>query len=132
MAGLTVAVMTDETGWHTRQLQSALRARGCVGRCVDLADCRIDTTRSAHGLVIPGFGRDLPDAVIVRGIAGGTFEAVTTRLGFLHALEALRVPVYNDPRAIERAVDKAATSLLLHQAAVPTPPRAIWRASCRR
>ncbi|WP_085315712.1 ATP-grasp domain-containing protein [Derxia lacustris] len=121
-AGLRVAIMTDETGWHTAKLQKALRARGHEGRCVDLADCRIDTTRSAHGLVIPGFGRELPDAVLVRGIAGGSFEAVTTRLGFLHALVALGVPVYNDPRAIERAVDKAATSLLLHQAAIPTPP----------
>ena len=44
----TVAIMTDETGWHTRQLQAALRARGCIGRCVDLADCRIDTTAAWH------------------------------------------------------------------------------------
>jgi len=39
-----VVIMTDEIGWHTRQLQAALRARGAVGRCVDLADCNIDTT----------------------------------------------------------------------------------------
>ena len=39
-----VAIMTDEIGWHTRQLQAALRERGAIGRCVDLADCRIDTT----------------------------------------------------------------------------------------
>ena len=71
MTGLTVALMTDETGWHTRQLQAALRARGCVGRCVDLADCRIDTTAAWHGLALPGFGRGLPDAALVRGIAAG-------------------------------------------------------------
>ena len=29
MPGLSVAIMTDEIGWHTRQLQAALRARGC-------------------------------------------------------------------------------------------------------
>ncbi len=108
--------MTDETGWHTRQLQAALRARGCVGRCVDLADCRIDTTASWHGLVIPGFGQRLPDAALVRGIAGGTFEQVTKRLGVLHALRELGVTVYNDARAIERSVDKSMTSLLLHAA----------------
>ena len=108
--------MTDETGWHTRQLQAALRARGCVGRCVDLADCRIDTTARWHGLVIPGFGRELPDAALVRGIAGGSFEQVTKRLGVLHALRELGVPVYNDARAIERSVDKSMTSLLLHAA----------------
>ncbi|MEO7336172.1 MAG: RimK family alpha-L-glutamate ligase [Caldimonas sp.] len=122
MHGRAVAIMTDETGWHTRQLQAALRVRGWKGRCVDLAECRIDTTAAWHGLVIPGFGRDLPDAVLVRGIAGGTFEQVTRRLGVLHALRDLGVPVYNDARAIERSVDKSMTSLLLHQARIPTPP----------
>lgn len=117
-----VAIMTDEVGWHTRQLQAALRERGAVGRCVDLEDCRIDTAASWHGLVIPGFGAELPDAAIVRGIAGGTFEQVTKRLGVLHALREQGVPVYNDARAIERSVDKAMTSLLLHAAGVPTPP----------
>jgi RimK family alpha-L-glutamate ligase len=119
---MRVAILTDETGWHTRQLQTALRQRGAVGRCVDLADCRIDTTVAWHGLAIPGYGRELPDAAIVRGIAGGTFEQVTKRLGVLHALRELGVPVYNDARAIERSVDKAMTSLLLHAAGIATPP----------
>jgi len=118
---LRVAIMADETGWHTRQLQAALRARGVSGRCVDLADCRIDTGVAWHGLVIPGFGRELPDAVLVRGIAGGSFEQVTRRLGVLHALREFGVPVYNDARAIERSVDKSMTSVLLHAASIPTP-----------
>jgi RimK family alpha-L-glutamate ligase len=122
MPDLTVAIMADEVGWHTRQLQAALRARGCVGRCVDLADCRVNTTANWHGLVIPGFGAELPDAALVRGIAGGTFEQVTKRLGVLHALRELGVAVYNDARAIERSVDKSMTSLLLHAARIPTPP----------
>jgi tetrahydromethanopterin:alpha-L-glutamate ligase len=117
-----VAIMTDAIGWHTRQLQAALRERGALGRCVDLADCRIDTTAAWHGLAIPGFGNDLPDAVLVRGIAGGSFEQVTKRLGVLHALREFGVPVYNDARAIERSVDKSMTSFLLHRAGVPTPP----------
>jgi tetrahydromethanopterin:alpha-L-glutamate ligase len=121
---LRVAIMTDEIGWHTRQLQAALRARGAVGRCVDLAACHIHTAATAHGLVLPGFGGDLPDAVLVRGIAAGSFEQVTKRLGVLHALRELGVPVYNDARAIERSVDKSMTSLLLHHAGVTTP--ATW------
>jgi len=121
-ASMRVAIFADETGWHTRQLQAALRARGAVGRCVDLADCHIDTTAAWHGLAIPGFGRALPDAALVRGIAGGSFEQVTKRLGVLHALRELGVPVYNDARAIERSVDKSMTSLLLHAAGVSTPP----------
>jgi RimK family alpha-L-glutamate ligase len=122
--GLRVAIVADETGWHTRQLQQALRARDVASRCIDAADCRIDTTHAWHGLVLPGFGRALPDAVIVRGLAGGSFEQVTRRLGVLHALREIGVPVYNDARAIERSVDKSMTSLLLHAAGLPTP--ATW------
>ncbi len=117
-----VVIMTDETGWHTRELRRALRERGGSARCIDLADCRIDTTHAWHGLVLPGFGAALPDAVLVRGIAGGSFEQVTKRLGILHALAHFGVAVYNDARAIERSVDKAMTSVLLHAAGIPTPP----------
>jgi RimK family alpha-L-glutamate ligase len=42
-------------------------------------------------------------------------------LDILHALKLLSVPVYNDGHAIERSVDKAMTSFLLHQAGLPTP-----------
>ena len=119
---MRVAIFTDEAGWHTRQLQAALRTRGATGRCVDLAACHVDTAASRHGLVIPGFGRGLPDAALVRGIAGGSFEQVTKRLTVLHALGALGVPVYNSARAIERSVDKAMTSLLLRAADVASPP----------
>ncbi|MFM0050528.1 ATP-grasp domain-containing protein [Caballeronia grimmiae] len=119
-----IAIMTDETGWHTSRLRKAFRARGVEARCVDLADCRIDTTWKPHGLAIPGFGHTLPDAVFVRGIAGGTFEQVTLRLGILHALRESGVPVYNDARAIERSVDKSMTSFLLNRYGVPTP--ATW------
>lgn len=123
---LRVAIATDTTGWHTARLRRALRERGATARCVDLADCRIDTTSGPHGIVLPGFGQTLPDAVFVRGIAGGTFEQVTLRLGILHALRELGVPVYNDARAIERSVDKSMTSFLLHRHNLPTP--ATWAA----
>jgi len=123
-AGPKVLIASDETGWHTRQLQQALKARGWDSRCVDLEDCRFDGSAAWHGLVLPGLGAALPEAVIVRGIAGGSFEQVTKRLSILHALQALGVPVYNEGRAIERSVDKAMTSWLLQQAGVPTP--AAW------
>jgi len=117
-----VAILTDETGWHTARLRRALVRRGLDGRCADLEDCRFDTSRPGTGIVIPGFGRELPMAAIVRGVAGGSLEQITKRLGILHALRELGVPVYNDARAIERSVDKSMTSFLLHRAGIASPP----------
>ena len=79
---------------------------------IRLSDCAFATDRP-HGLAIPGFGDALPDAVFVRTVSGGSFEEVTRRLGVLHALRELGVPVWNDARAIERCVDKSMTSFLL-------------------
>jgi RimK family alpha-L-glutamate ligase len=44
------------------------------------------------------------------------------RLGILHALDAVGIPVWNNARAIERCVDKSMTSFLLARAGIPTPP----------
>src|SRR3569833_2405640 len=74
------------------------------------------------GVAIPGFEHELPDGVFVLGVPGGTLEQVILRLDFLHVLPLLGVPVYNSVRAIEKSVDKAMTSLLLHRAGIPTPP----------
>jgi glutathione synthase/RimK-type ligase-like ATP-grasp enzyme len=59
---------------------------------------------------------------MVRSMSGGTFEAVTLRLGILHALRECGVTVWNDARAIERCVDKSMTSFLLARAGIATPP----------
>lgn len=117
-----IAIFTDEIGWHVHRVQAALQRRGAQALVIDLADCDIDTGRASHGLAGPGLDEGLPDAALVRGLAGGSFEQVTKRLGVLHALRALGVPIVNDPRAIERSVDKAMTSVLLHQAGLATPP----------
>ncbi|CAH2910453.1 MAG: Possible glutaminyl transferase clustered with tetrahydromethanopterin biosynthesis genes [uncultured Paraburkholderia sp.] len=119
-APLRIAIMTDETGWHTGRLKKAFRARGAEARCVDLADCRIvDTTWQPHGLVLPGFSHTLPDAVFVRGIAGGTFEQVTLRLGILHALR--EVPADQPHGGAPRAAP--ATAVVAAPAAAPNNTR---------
>ena len=79
-----------------------------------LASIAFDTDRP-DGLAIPGFEQGLPDAVLVRSIAAGSFEAVTRRLGVLHALGRLSVPVWNSAQAIERCVDKSMTTFLLDE-----------------
>lgn len=114
------AIMTDDPGWHGDELRAAFLLRGCEATFVSLADCRFDIG-AAHGLIIPGF-EGLPDGVFVRSISAGTLEQITLRLGVLHALQELGVPVYNDARSIERSVDKSMTSFLLKLRGIPTPP----------
>jgi RimK family alpha-L-glutamate ligase len=126
-ARLSIAVVTDSVDWHARALIRAFARLGARAKPVALPACAITTT-SPDGLSIPGFDR-LPDAVIVRSLSGGTFEAVTLRLGVLHALRELTVPVWNDARAIERCVDKSMTSFLLSRAAIPTPPTWVTESS---
>lgn len=115
-----IAIFTDAPGWHGRELKRAAQARDVTARYVSLSACHFDLERS-HGIVIPGYDQQLPDGAFVRAIPAGTFEQVTLRLGLLHALRELGVPIYNDARAIEKSVDKAMTSFLLHRAGIATP-----------
>jgi tetrahydromethanopterin:alpha-L-glutamate ligase len=117
----TVLFISDQRDWHARQMEAAFAAVGARAERIDLADCGFDT-RSASGLSLPVLGSRLPDAVHVRTLSAGSFEATTKRLGVLHALAKLGVVVWNDARAIERCVDKSMTSFLLAHAGVPTPP----------
>jgi len=123
VSGLCVALAVDRFDWHARQLTQALAALGVRTVPFRLSMAQFDT-RARFGLKIRGLGAALPDAVIVRAISGGTFQAVTMRLGILHALRELGVPVWNDARAVERCVDKSTTSFLMANARIPTP--ATW------
>ena len=122
-SSLSIALITDRRDWHARELEKALAGLGARAVCVALTACGFDT-QSSFGLSIAGFRDRLPSAVLVRSMAGGSFEAVTLRLGILHALRENRVPVINDARAIERCVDKSTTSFLLARAGIATP--ATW------
>lgn len=105
-------------GWHGARLREALATLGAGVARLDFRALGL-ATGAGNGIV----GIDaLPDAVLVRSIPAGSFEEVTLRLGILHALEDLGVAVVNQPRAIERCVDKSMTSFLLHRAGLPTPP----------
>lgn len=103
------------------RLRVAIASRGIECIPLSLRDCGFDIGGASHGLRLPGFGEDLPNAAIVRFISAGTFEEVTARLGILHALESLGVPVCNSPVAIERCVDKASTSFHVARHGLPTP-----------
>jgi RimK family alpha-L-glutamate ligase len=115
-----VALIGDRVEWHTRALAKALAGLGARAIAVRLQDCRFET-HDPPGLNVAGFGGRVPDAVLVRSMSGGSFEAVTLRLGILHALREIGVMVWNDARAIERCVDKSMTSFLLGRAGIPSP-----------
>jgi tetrahydromethanopterin:alpha-L-glutamate ligase len=116
-----VGLVVDNLDWHARALSRALAALGAVTAPIRLTACGFATSNPT-GLAIDGLGTALPDAIVVRTMSGGTFEAVTLRLGILHAARDLGVMVWNDARAIERCVDKSMTSFLLARAGIATPP----------
>ena len=115
-----IAIFTDKLDWHVEEIVGAFTRLGVAAVPVRLSACKIDTTRS-DGLAIPGFRAAPPDGVIVRAIGDGALEAITLRLGVLHALAALGVALVNDARAIERCTDKSMASFLLARSGVATP-----------
>jgi tetrahydromethanopterin:alpha-L-glutamate ligase len=120
---LRIALVGDRVDWHSRELAKAFAQLGALAVPVRLEDFRF-ATDARCGLHVPGFDDGLPDAVFVRSMSGGSFEAVTLRLGFLHALHDIGVMICNDARAIERCVDKSMTSFLLARAGIRSP--ATW------
>ena len=121
---MRIPIFTDEVGtkggWHGAQLANAFAKREVEAVFVSLRDCVIDLSLQSPHIQIPHFD-ELPKIAFVRGIAGGTLQQITTRLNVLHMLKMQGVLIYNDAKAIERTVDKAMTSFLLHQAAIQTP-----------
>lgn len=119
-----VVIFTDEAGWHGTQLKIAFASHGVEAVFVSLRDCVIELSTEFPSnkplIKIPQFS-EMPKAIFVRGIAGGTLQQITMRLNILHMLKALGVVVYNDGKAIERTVDKAMTSFLLQQHDIATP-----------
>ncbi|ESS71709.1 tetrahydromethanopterin:alpha-L-glutamate ligase MptN [Methyloglobulus morosus KoM1] len=116
-----IAIFTDDPGWHGKMLKLAFAKLGFSSEFVSLTECKLNLQQGLTPVIIPSFEQTLPDAVFVRGVPGGSLEEVVLYLDILHALKLLDIPVYNDGRAIERSVDKAMTSFLLHQAGLPTP-----------
>ena len=119
-----IAVITDDPGWHGKRLKEALSAKGHEAVFLSLTECALIIEDRQLPIRMKGFEDRLPEGVFVRGIPGGSLEQVTFYLDVLHGLERLGITVYNGARAIERTVDKAMTSFMLHQAAIPTP--AVW------
>lgn len=126
---LRIPVFTDDPGWHGKRLEEAFASHGIEVVFVSLRECGLGLTDSGASLFIPGFNQ-IPAGVFVRGVPGGSVQQVIQRLNILHVLRMQNVLVYNDGRAVERTVDKAMTSFLLHRSGVPTP--ATWVCESRQ
>src|SRR5258708_8554508 len=107
--------------WHARALSRTLVALGVNPTPIRLTACGFATS-SLTGLAIDGLGTALPDAIVVRSMSGGSFEAVTLRLGILHAAPHLGALVWHDARPIERCRHNSITTFPLPPPAIPTPP----------
>ena len=88
-----ILLVSEQRDWHARQMEAAFRRVGASVARIDLADCGFDT-QSPSGLALPGLGSRLPDAMLVRALDKGSFEAITKRLGVLHALADLGAVSY--------------------------------------
>lgn len=115
-----IVITSDRTDSQVQQLSAAFARLGMDATFLRLADIAFDS-RHVSGIAIPGFDGALPAAVVVRSISSGSFEAVTRRLGVLHALGHLGIPVWNSAKAIERCVDKSTTTFLMARAGLPVP-----------
>ena len=116
----TILILSDRTDRQVRQLQASFGRLGFDVLALHLADIAFDT-RYPSAIAIPSMHGALPAGVIVRSVSSGSFEAITRRLGILHAFSHMGVPVWNSAKAIERCVDKSTTTFLLAQAGLPTP-----------
>lgn len=120
VADRDIAIITDDPGWHGKQLVDTFAQLGHQSHFVRLQDCHFNLDQSGSLLDIPGFD-DLPHGVFVRGVSGGSLEQVVYYLDILHAFESLGVTVFNNTRSVERSVDKGMTSFLLKKHNIKTP-----------
>src|SRR5258708_24950188 len=73
-----VGLVVDNMDWHARALSRALAALGVTPTPIRLTACGFATS-SPTGLAIDGLGTALPDAIVVRSLSGGSFEAGSPR-----------------------------------------------------
>ncbi|MBA3696881.1 MAG: alpha-L-glutamate ligase, partial [Methylotenera sp.] len=127
---MKIPIFTEDPGWHGLQLKQAFAERDVEAIFIPLNDCSLHITHDQNDVISIPFFERLPRGAFVRGIQAGTLQQVMTRLNILHMLQQSDVVIYNQPKAIERTVDKAMTSFLLHKNNVPTP--ATWICESRK
>ncbi len=120
----TFAALVSGTGWHVQDL---LRAAGILKvslHVLPFGEVEAAVGTGAGRVASGGVALDGVDGVLVRMMPPGGLEPVVFRMDALHRLEAVGVPVWNPPRAVEASVDKYLTLSLLERRGLPIP--ATW------
>jgi len=118
---MRIGILTSNPmDWHIQSLIRELERARVEHACFPITSF---TTRISGSPRVVCGGYDLEEfqAVLVRGMPGGSLEQIIFRMDTLHRLENLGVKVINSASAIEKSVDKYYTSTLLEDASVLTP-----------
>ena len=120
---MRIVVLSARQGWHTDQLVRAFGERGHVAVVLPYEALVARLGRGSHTGELTSDRAPVldADAVLARIIPNGSLEQVIYRVDALHWIEDSGVPVVNQPRAIERCVDKFYTTALLERAGLAVP-----------
>ncbi|MEM2739229.1 MAG: RimK family alpha-L-glutamate ligase [Candidatus Bathyarchaeia archaeon] len=119
---MRIGILTrNPQAWCNLQLKQAMVKLNVVPVCFGFKDLMgtigLKLSVTLHGKPI----EDEVSAIIVRPIGSGSLEQIILRVDLLKAIEELGVKVVNRGEAIEKAVDKYYSLLLLERNGVPTP-----------
>lgn len=121
--GPRIAVIGVPGDWSTEALANALSQRTGFRMVVALSEVSCDLTQERV------FYRSVNlcelDGLIVKKVDVSYSPATLDRLEMLRFITAQGVPVFSDPQAILRLVDRLAGTVTLRSAGIPMPPTTI-------
>jgi tetrahydromethanopterin:alpha-L-glutamate ligase len=113
-------VVTDPDDWTARAIRGGFSKLGADSAFLNFSQL---AARIGPDLRLRGNGTDLLglDGLVVRDLGRSGSHDVAFRFEALSALQELGLSIVNPPQAIQRAANKFATSIALHQAKIPHP-----------
>ncbi|MBT5643927.1 MAG: ATP-grasp domain-containing protein [Gammaproteobacteria bacterium] len=130
-----VLILTDQKGWHYRQLKKSFENKNISVESANLDDLSI-TINNNKNQIVKNNGEILSDItdVFVRHIPGGSLEEVIINLNILKVFEYHGINIMNTSTNIETTVDKSLTSIKLREAGILTPDTWVVRGkdNCRK
>ncbi|WP_235934760.1 ATP-grasp domain-containing protein [Candidatus Laterigemmans baculatus] len=120
--GRRLLVLGPGEGWHADRLRSAAARRGdsLEFAAYESLAAALDPSCGHRASCERGWLGDF-DVVLTRTMPPGTLEQITLRLSVLHAAVEEGLPVVNEPRALEMAIDKYRTLARVAALGYPVP-----------